>query len=53
MKKCIRTAKEAAIKLVDLIFGDFKAEDKSGINSSFLCLFSSLCFFKSKSSVNM
>ena len=39
MKKCIRTAKEAAIKLVDLIFGDFKAEDKSGINSSFLCLF--------------
>jgi len=42
VKKCIRTAKEAAIKLVDLIFGDFKAEDKSGINSSFLCLFEQL-----------
>ncbi len=42
MNRKIRTAKEAAIKLVDLVFGDFQPEDKTGVNFSFLYLFGQL-----------
>lgn len=42
MHRKIRTAKEATVRLVDLVFGDFQPEDKSGINFAFLHLFGQL-----------